>query len=229
MSLVKSRGNMYDWVTHMHTHLGGQCPHKCSYCYVQTGPARMGSKYKGSINLMPKELAVNYGSDRTIFIEHMNDMFAAGVKEDWIARILEHTRQYPSNTYIFQTKNTEHAWLWSHSFPGDFMIGTTVETNRDISTISLAPAPQKRVDGLMRFKLSGHKVFVTIEPILVLDPKIMARWIIEIRPEFVNIGADSKGTGLQEPPAEQVQELIERLRLANVTIRKKTNLERILP
>jgi hypothetical protein len=81
----------------------------------------------------------------------------------------------------------------------------------------------------MRFKLSGHKVFVTIEPILVLDPKIMARWIIEIRPEFVNIGADSKGTGLEEPPAEQVQELIERLRLANVTIRKKTNLERILP
>ena len=34
MGMVKSKGNMYDWVTHMHTHLGGECGHECSYCYL---------------------------------------------------------------------------------------------------------------------------------------------------------------------------------------------------
>ena len=36
MPLVKSTGNMYSWVDCMHTHLGGECPHKCSYCYANT-------------------------------------------------------------------------------------------------------------------------------------------------------------------------------------------------
>lgn len=35
MPLNRSTGNMFSWVTHTRTHLGGQCPHQCSYCYVQ--------------------------------------------------------------------------------------------------------------------------------------------------------------------------------------------------
>lgn len=35
MALTKSKGNMYPWVTHTHTHLRGECPHGCRYCYVQ--------------------------------------------------------------------------------------------------------------------------------------------------------------------------------------------------
>lgn len=31
MSLKKSTGNMYPWVTHTHTHLGGECSHKCVF------------------------------------------------------------------------------------------------------------------------------------------------------------------------------------------------------
>lgn len=32
--LNKARSNMYRWVTHTHTHLGGQCPRECCYCFV---------------------------------------------------------------------------------------------------------------------------------------------------------------------------------------------------
>ena len=30
MAITKAVGNMYDWVTHMHTHLAGRCSHECS-------------------------------------------------------------------------------------------------------------------------------------------------------------------------------------------------------
>ena len=80
MPLVKSKGNMYDWVTHMHTHLGGQCPHKCSYCYVQRNRFGVNPKYQGDLRIISQELNVNYGSDKILFIEHMNDMFANGMK-----------------------------------------------------------------------------------------------------------------------------------------------------
>lgn len=32
MSLKKSKGNMYDWVSHTHSHLSGKCGHQCGYC-----------------------------------------------------------------------------------------------------------------------------------------------------------------------------------------------------
>ena len=32
------------------------------------------AKYKGPLRLIEKELAVNYGTGKTIFIEHCNDL-----------------------------------------------------------------------------------------------------------------------------------------------------------
>ena len=34
MSLRKNKkgSNMYEWVSHMHSFLGGECQHKCRYC-----------------------------------------------------------------------------------------------------------------------------------------------------------------------------------------------------
>jgi ribosomal protein L37AE/L43A len=36
MGIVKAKGNMYPWVTHMHSHLRGACSHACPYCKEQT-------------------------------------------------------------------------------------------------------------------------------------------------------------------------------------------------
>jgi len=65
-------------------------------------------------------------------------------------------------------------------------------------------------------------------PILAGDMVALAKWIEEISPEFVNIGADSKGTGLDEPSAEEVQLLIDELQARGVEIRQKRNLERLI-
>jgi DNA repair photolyase len=97
MPVKKSKGQMYDWVSHVHSHLGGECPHKCVYCYV--GKSRFGrpEKYTGPLRLLIDELKENYGQRRRIFVEHMNDMFAAAVPAGWIALILAHCRRYVEN------------------------------------------------------------------------------------------------------------------------------------
>jgi len=229
MPLKMSHGNMYDWVTHVHSHLGGECPYKCSYCYV--GRSRQGrpQKYTGPIRLIEAELHVKYGSGKTIFIEHMNDMFSHGVSDRMIGRILDHCNQFPENSYVFQTKNPGRllkllVWM---KFPRDYIVGTTIETNAPVSC-SDAPSTAERKEALMGLRRHGIRRFVTIEPIMDFDPEILAGWIVGILPEFVTIGADSKGCGLTEPKGEKVLKFIDLLNEAGVKIRKKTNLERLV-
>jgi DNA repair photolyase len=226
MGLRKSHGNMYDWVTHVHSHLGGECGHRCPYCYVQRSVRGPAERYRGPVRLLEKELKVNYGEGRTIFVEHMNDLFGPNVKGDDIERVLEHCRNFPKNDYVFQTKNpggAAHFWAF---FPARTLLGTTIETNRTVA--SLAPQPQERLWGIMKIRAYRIKVFVTIEPIMDFDPLVLAGWMTTIRPEFVTIGADSKGCGLPEPSGEKVAELISLLNAGGVPIRRKTNLGRLL-
>lgn len=231
MPLTKSTGNMYSWVTHMHTHLGGKCPHGCSYCYV--GKSRYGviPRYEGEIRLIEKELKVNYGDGKTIFIEHMNDMFADDVSVGYILSILNHCNGYPKNIYVFQSKNTERMTSFIQYLPPECIVGTTIETNRDLDTISKAPKPCFRFSGMLHSKFRSSKIiqrFVTIEPIMKFDFDIMLMWLTTIKPDFINIGADSKKCGLPEPTAKEVKDLIQGIKDAGLTIRVKNNLQRLL-
>jgi hypothetical protein len=72
------------------------------------------------------------------------------------------------------------------------------------------------------------KKFVTIEPIMDFDVDVLFFWIQRILPSFVNIGADSKGRDLTEPPACKVRKLISLIQQAGIEIREKRNLERLL-
>ena len=225
MALKKSHGNMYDWVTHMHSHLAGECLHKCNYCYVQRNPFGVSARYKGQPCLIKYELNTDYGKGNTIFIEHMNDMFAEGIFKEWIRSILSHCSSFPSNTYIFQTKNPKRAFKFLDYFPPVFIIGTTIESNRPYED-SAAPAPIERYEGIRKFK--QFKTFVTLEPIMDFDVDILFGWLCDIRPDFINIGADSKKCSLPEPLPYKVKDLINKLRQVNINIKKKVNLERLL-
>jgi DNA repair photolyase len=225
MSLGKSDGNMYPWVTHMHSHLGGECPHRCSYCYVGKLWFGRPAKYTGPPRLIEKELEVRYGKGRTIFLEHCNDMFAEGIESAWISAILSHAREYPENMYVIQTKNPGRVADWLGALPQSFILGTTIETNRSTESLTEAPSTADRALSMTRFRAMGFKMFVTIEPILDFDPEILAGWIRDIKPEFINIGADSKSCGLPEPSAEKVRRFLELM--AGIEIREKTNLQRI--
>ena len=55
MPLTKAKGNMYDWCTHTHTHLGGLCPHRCVYCSTSAIGRRFKfSRYTGLLYLVAK-------------------------------------------------------------------------------------------------------------------------------------------------------------------------------
>lgn len=226
MPLKKAAGNMYDWVTNMHTHLAGECPHKCKYCYVQTNPHGVSPRYQGEPRLIESELTVNYGSGKIIFIEHMQDLFANSIH--WQVKILNHCLEYPLNKYVFQTKNPRGIQIYDN-IPKVSLIGTTIETNRDtLSTgISQAPIPYQRYVGMMKLR-EFFPIFITIEPIMDFDNGILSKWILDLQPEFVNIGADSKKCNLPEPQKWKISNLIETLRVNNIQIKKKTNLGRLL-
>ena len=231
MPLSKSNGSMYPWVDFMHTHLGGECPHACSYCYVKAMAKRFGhDRYQGAIRLIEKEFRVNYVVPGTYFIEHCNDLWAAAVPDAAIVKVLEHCREWPENEYVFQTKNPGRYMDFLGMMPEKRILGCTIETtNAEIAaSVSKAPSPRDRFECMDTVAVEGERVFITIEPILRGCPGKLAAMISELCPEFVNIGADSKGTGLDEPTREEVRELIDKLGEYHVEIREKHNLDRLL-
>lgn len=227
MSLNRSTGNMYDWVTHTHCHLGGLCPHRCVYCYVDNPRFGRPAKYQGELRLIEDEFNVKYGKGRTIFIEYCNDLFAKKVPTEFINRILGHCQTWPENTYVYQTKNPgRYLTIDDSLFPPNSIFGTTIETNRDIPGIGGAPRPHDRMVAMCSIK--GRK-FVTIEPVLNFDVDILAEWIARIRPEFTNLGADSKGHGLPEPTVDKINALVQKLDEYGIELRVKHNLGRLRP
>jgi protein gp37 len=219
---------MYSWISHTHTHLAGKCPHGCSYCAIQAMAKRfpaMKDKYSGPLRLIEDEFKVKYGTGKTIFIENCNDMWAEDVPQDLIMKILDHCWAYPENTYVFQTKNPVRYSKNFDDIPPLSMLGCTIETNRDTSAFSKAPLPTDRVTPMMFLPV---RKFITIEPILDFDVVELSGWIRAIMPNFINIGADSKGHGLPEPSADKINALIENIQSLGIEIREKHNLERLM-
>lgn len=225
---------MYPWVKTMHTHLGGECPHKCVYCYVQRNRFGVAPRYKGDLRMYAFEVKENYyrfGKNSIVFIEHMNDLFCDEVPHGWIQEVIDHVNRYPDNEYVFQTKNPERILNYINYLRIDekkLLIGTTIETNRDMKEFSGAPDPRDRYSAIQTLNIWGYRTFITIEPIFKFDLKILLEWIVNAQPDFVNIGADSKGCNLPEPSKKDILGLIENLQRYKIPIRKKANLKRLL-
>lgn len=231
---------MYTWVTHMHAHLKGACSHKCIYCYAPKGCQDRKDTYSGPVWLDLDELNVSYKGQpgekpRVIFIDHMNDLFADDVEPHIIQKVLRHCAQYLDNTYVFQTKNPARYQEFINElqvldrWSAGVMLGATIETNRCVDGISKAPHPMQRLISLVNLcRSTRFQPFITVEPVLDMDADVFADWLIMARPQFVNIGADSKDCNLPEPDAAKLHRLIERLQLAHIEIREKRNLKRLL-
>lgn len=240
MGLTKSSGNMYEWCSHMHAHIKGACEHKCVYCYAPKGCQDRQDTYSGPAYLDENELEVSYAPQkgekpRTIFIDHMNDLWSESMRAGDINRVLRHCGQYLMNGYVFQTKNPQRYMEFINElnvlrrWSNGVLLGCTVETNRPLTNISMAPHPLNRLVAMTNLHRSTMlPTFITVEPILDCDPDALADWICLASPQFVNIGADSKHCSLPEPSADKVMRLIKRLQEAGIEIREKRNLDRIL-
>lgn len=217
---------MYSWVGFTHSFLGGECEHKCVYCYVENKRFGRAERYKGKTRLIEEEFNTFYGVGKTIFIEHMNDLFAKNVPSEFICRILEHCKKFPKNTYVFQTKNPSRFCEFISLIPSNSILGTTIETNKDMSDVSKAPPAKERYEAM---KSLNFRKFVTVEPILKFDLEEFSTWLGEIKPEFLNIGADSKGYNLIEPTYSKIVQLTDILRdKYGIKIIEKHNMQRLI-
>jgi len=217
MGLNKSKGNMYEFVSHTWNAIKGICPHNCVYCYMKRwGQLR-------DTRLDKKELKTDLGSDNFIFVGSSCDMFAAGIPHEWIEATLDHCRKFDDNRYLFQTKNPIRM---VGKFDGlDAVACTTIETNRWYPEIMQnSPLPGLRANAMSMLEVSRR--YVTIEPIMDFDLDKLVGLVRECQPQQVNIGADSGGHGLPEPSAEKIIALVEELKKFTV-IESKRNLGRI--
>lgn len=225
--LSKARGNMYEWVTHVWNPLDGRCPHRCPYCYVQDMGERLPAvreHYTGKLRLdIPFPVL---GDGKTIFVGHMNDLYAEEVPLSFIESICGFCCTF-DNSYVFQTKNPARVFMNQRFLPGSVRIGTTAETNRPV--LGRAPQVPERLRAIRCLRDAGEAAFVTIEPVMDFDVVPFAEMLIDANPCFVNIGADSKASALVEPPAEKIVELIRRLGTVGIEVRCKRNLGRITP
>ncbi|HDY88120.1 MAG TPA: DUF5131 family protein [bacterium] len=217
--LKKQSGNMYEFVSHTWSPIRGRCSHSCSYCYVK----RWGKQ--PPLHIDEKDLMTNLGEGNFIFVGHTIDLFAEDVPAGWIIKVLIQCRYY-NNKYLLQSKNPRRIIDYINRLPSDVLLGTTIETNRDIIE-SKAPTVLQRAHALNELSALGYSTMVTIEPIFDFDLDELLDLIVYATPEWVNIGADSKGHGLPEPPKEKVKELIRELE-KYTQIKLKGNLKRIL-
>jgi len=229
MDIKKNKDNMYPWVDTKRNFIGGECPHRCGYCYVTRMKKRfpgVRNRYTGPLYLLERELSKNEGRGHMVFVQDCGDLFARGVPSDWIAKVLDHSGKYPGNTYLFQSKNPERFIEFSGRFPARTILGTTIETNRT-NTLSLAPDIHDRARYIKVAREKGYRVMISIEPILDFDHDQFVQIIKDISPAFVSVGADSKGYGLPEPDGDKIKKLVEELK-GFVEVRLKSNLKRLM-
>ena len=214
--LNTSKGNMYPWVTHTWNAIKGKCSHDCEYCYMK--------KFKlNSIRFDYGELRIDLGKDNFIFVGSSTDMFASDIPDDWIIKILEYCGNFKTNKYLFQTKNPSRFHDFLDKFPDNTIFGTTIESNISHGETK-APLPNERMSSMMR--INAPKM-ISIEPIMDFEYKIFSAMIRNIMPEFVSVGADSKGHGLPEPSKDKTLQLIGTLKTFT-EVKIKDNLYRLI-
>ncbi len=210
---------MYPWITHTWNTVKGACPHGCTYCYMRRFGEQKPTRFDA------KELKTDLGAGNFIFVGSSCDMWAAEIRNSWISDTLAKCREAGLNAYLFQSKNPARIEAWEGALPAGSIVCTTIETNRIFACMARSPSPSARALGMER--LYSYRRFVTIEPILDFDLAPLVELVRRCEPEQVNIGADSGGNHLPEPPAAKVLALIEELSKFT-TIARKSNLGRLL-
>jgi len=229
MPLRKAAGNMYDFVTHTWNPVKGKCGYECSYCYVKRIANRFNRPQKEP-GIDRKAFCANHGSGNHIFVCSTCDLFHDDISALWIGTLLDTTKQFPGNKYLWHTKNPARALEFQDRFGDNDMLCVTIESNIHRPQISKAPPPLDRLSALRR---GWEKPWMlTVEPVMDFNLDVFLGalgWLLDCgkMPVQVNIGADSGGNKLPEPSPEKLRALIEWLEPRTKAHLKK-NLGRLL-
>ena len=242
LNKVKSGSNMYSFLNdypfkganrgYTWNPIGGSCFHRCCYCYLNSMKERyptLRNKYSGKPFLVERELKTNLGSDNYIFVGSLTDMFAKNVPDDVISKVIEYCNKFTGNKYLLQSKNPIRMMRYNIDNRTN-ILGTTIESNRDTGKYRMskyAPSINRRIYGIYVLGTIGYETMITIEPIIDFDLEPLVKMIKFAKPDWVNIGADSKNCYLPEPDRGKVLQLIQALS-EFTEIKQKNNLRRLL-
>lgn len=229
MALNKSKGNMYPFLNdypekgssrgYTWNTIKGKCPHGCEYCYMKQFPQK-------DVRLDQKEFKTDLGEGNFIFIGSSCDMWADDISMNWISVTLLHCAAF-NNRYLFQSKNPKRFYDFEGKFPETTYLGTTIESNRIHPQMGNTPKPMDRAM-VLNHHANYFPTMVTVEPIMDFDPLELWNLICICNPEWVNVGADSKGHNLPEPNADKIKELIYNLKDVGIEVKIKSNLKRLI-
>ena len=217
---------------------GVGCRYDCVYC--EPSFQRQLKRVAGTINCPdcysykphyhPERLKKKIPSSPIVFVCGMGDISFYEPCFVWnIFMAIEAHRSRMSKTYYFQSKNPEcfEMYLdWFNEHKELVILLTTIETNRDegYEKISKAPKPTKRIWDF--YDLDYPRKVVTIEPMMDMDPEILATWMNLLKKqgslEYVWLGYDSKGCGLPEPSTKKAQKLVKLLQKNGIEVRGKS-------
>lgn len=186
--------------------------HRCQKCYEyvpHTHPERLSRIPGGS------RIVFACGNGDLSFCPHE-------FRQSIVDAIRMRNERYPERTYYLQSKAPWSAF--SHlELPGNVVLVTTLETNRDegYDQISKAPEPSARWEAFRR--LDHARKVLTLEPLLDFDFAAFLEMILAVRPEYVWAGYNTRPRAVQlpEPAPVKVDELIRALESASIEVRRK--------
>ncbi|MEM3646574.1 MAG: hypothetical protein QW334_00315 [Thermofilum sp.] len=204
------------------------CLHKCVYCVPSFQRLLKRSRCEYCRTFTPHyhpERLAKIPNAKIVFVSGFGDIAFCPFSflEQIIERVNLEDERNPKKLYYFQSKDPIIFRFILQDLPSSVILLTTLETNRDedYERFSRAPYPSKRYMNFL--KLDYPRKVVTIEPIMDFDLGIFRDWVLNIEPEYVWIGYNSrsKHVRLPEPPLEKTLELIAQLEENGVKVKRK--------
>jgi DNA repair photolyase len=217
---------MFPFITQTWNPLGGECLHKCRYCWataLKNKYPNLKTKYGGEPRIVEKEFnrVKSFKATDFIFVCDMTDLFGYWVPDEIIQHIFEDITGSPAK-FLLLTKNPKHYHdliaIGVH-IPLNCVLGCTIES--DIDHLITVPV-KSRLQAMADLSAMGYPVMLSVEPIMKFDLARFPLWIAKIKPKFVAVGYDNYNHGLPEPSLEATLHLIELLEKAGITVYRKT-------
>ena len=199
------------------------CSFNCSYCWARKlAEGRLKMSYPSGFipTTHPDRFTRRFKPDDFVFPVSMGDIaFAPSVVIDCI---LLTAQKYPDTKFLLCTKDPSIFCKIIFRQPNIYL-GTTIETNRKWF-FTRAPSPYDRYL-TMRDLTHPHK-FISIEPIMDFEIEFI-KWLDQIQPSIVEVGADNYHNNLPEPNADMVNALLDFLKDICPIVIEKQGLERL--
>ena len=230
----KKSGNMYDDAKTWSPFQG--CEFDCAYCepsFKRTDKRQKQncmSCYDYKPHPHPERLKVGeIPNSKIVFVCGHSDI--AFIPQDYMRKIIdviaERSALHPEQIFYLQSKKPSSLTQYLPLLPKSCIAVTTLETNRDAGYKEIcphAPVPSERFKQFL--ELDTARKVVTIEPVFDFDVEDFADMILQIKPEYVWLGYDSKPNFKRrvrhlEPSAEKMQAFVEILVKHGVEIRGK--------